>query len=35
MLADIFTKPLGATQFSKLRERLNVVPLPLTDGSAK
>ena len=29
MLVHIVTKPLGSTQTSKLRKRLNVVPLPL------
>ncbi|KAG3082433.1 hypothetical protein PI124_g20457 [Phytophthora idaei] len=27
-IADIFTKPLGSQQFCKLRERLNVLPVP-------
>jgi hypothetical protein len=27
-VADIFTKPLGPQQFAKLRERLNVLPVP-------
>ncbi|GMF40644.1 unnamed protein product [Phytophthora fragariaefolia] len=27
-VADIFTKPLGPTQFKKLRQRLNVIPVP-------
>eukprot|EP00644_Phytophthora_capsici_P003928 jgi/Phyca11/108239/e_gw1.15.113.1 len=27
-VADIFTKPLGPQQFCRLRERLNVLPVP-------
>ena len=30
MLVDILTKPLGPTQFKKLRQLLNVVPVPTT-----
>ncbi|KAE8999541.1 hypothetical protein PR001_g19029 [Phytophthora rubi] len=33
MLADIFTKPLGATQFCKLCELLNVLPLHVMECS--
>ena len=35
MLVDIFTKPLGLTQFCNIRERLNVVPLPQFEISYK
>lgn len=28
MVADILTKPLGPTQFRKLRQLLNVMPVP-------
>lgn len=33
MLADLFTKPLGPTQFCKLRRLLNVLPLPVMECS--
>ncbi|KAE9002116.1 hypothetical protein PR003_g18342 [Phytophthora rubi] len=38
MLADILTKPLGPTQFKRLRQLLNVVPVPdkqLVSGKRK
>ncbi|GMF89596.1 unnamed protein product [Phytophthora fragariaefolia] len=38
MLADILTKPLGPTQFTRLRQLLNVVPVPdkpLVSGKRK
>jgi hypothetical protein len=32
MIADILTKPLGPTQFRKLRSLLNVQPVPPAGG---
>ncbi|GMF18573.1 unnamed protein product [Phytophthora fragariaefolia] len=34
-VADIFTKPLGPTQFKKLRQRLNVIPVPEINADMK
>lgn len=34
MLADILTKPLGPTQFRKLRQLLNVMPIPPTPDAS-